>query len=468
MKLSTLKEYLGDKVFYKTMLKIAIPVSLQSLITVGVNLMDTVMLSSMGDAQLSASSQAGQFITLFMIMCMGLGMGASVLTSRYFGMKEEHSLKSTITIMFRIALIFAVVFMIVTALIPSQIMSVFSPDREVIDYGAKYLYWMIPTFLCTGITVPATVVLRSCNQVKIPLISSIIAFFINIFCNWVFIFGELGAPRMEIEGAALGTLIARVFELVFIFGYMVIFDKNIGYRIRHLFMKTGGLLSEFLRISVPVIISDTLLVLGTNIIAIIMGHIGTTFVTANSVTAIVQQCSTVFTQGISNASGIITGQTMGQGHYEKAQKQGYTFAFTGLIFGLFAALIILILRQPILDYYQVSAEAKEIAGELMNAILITVIFQSVNSVLTKGVLRAGGDTKFLMVGDVLFLWVAAVPLGALAGLVWHLPSFWIFILLKIDQFIKAIWCMFRLSSGKWLKRIRTEDEIQQKALQDTE
>ena len=169
--------------------------------------------------------------------------------------------------------------------------------------------------------------------------------------------------------------------------------------------------------------------------------------------SVVQQLSSVLTQGISNASGIITGHTMGEGDYKKAQRQGYTFLIIGFLIGCFAALVIFVLRSPIINYYEVSSEAKAIAYELMDAISFIVIFMAMNSILTKGVLRAGGDTKFLMLGDILFLWIASIPLGYLAGLVFHWSSFWIYTMLKIDQIIKCVWCYFRLRSGKWLKKI---------------
>ena len=452
--MASIRSYLGDTALYKQMFKIAIPVSLQSLITVGINLMDTIMLSEMGDAQLSASSLATQFINLFMICCMGIGMGASVLTSRYWGMKEIHSLKKAVTIMLRFVFIFSGVFTLATILAPALIMKIYTPDPEIIAHGVTYLFWMVPTYICMGMTTTCTIVLRTVGQVRIPLICSICAFFVNVFSNWVFIFGHFGAPRMEIGGAALGTLIARIFELCFICGYFFFIDRRITYRLRDLTMKVRDLLSEYIRISIPVLISDALLALGNNAVAMIMGRIGSAFVAANSVTMVVQQLSSVLTTGISNASGIITGHTMGEGDYEKAQRQGYTFLIMGGIIGVFAALVILVLRGPIIGYYNVSAEAKDIAWDLMNAILFIVIFQSMNSILTKGVLRAGGDTKFLMAGDILFLWVASVPLGALAGLVFHWPAFWVYTFLKIDQIIKCIWCYFRLKSGKWLKKIK--------------
>ena len=448
-----IREYLGDRDLYSRMLKIAVPVSLQSLITVGINLMDTIMLSDMGDAQLSASSLAGQFINIFMICCMGIGMGASVLTSRFWGMKDIFSLKKAVTVMLRFCFIFSAVFTLATIISPRMIMLIYSNEADIIDYGITYLRWMIPTYFCMGFSLTCTIVLRSVGQVRIPLACSILAFFVNVFFNWVFIFGELGAPRMEIAGAAVGTLIARVFELCFICGYFFFFDKRIRYRIRDIATRCRDMLGEYIRVSVPVLISDALLALGNNAVAMVMGRIGKAFVAANSVTTVVQQLSSVLTTGISNASGIITGHTMGEGDYKKAQRQGYTFLILGAIIGVVAALIILVLRTPIINYYDVSEEAKRIAYSLMDAIILIVIFQSMNSILTKGVLRAGGDTRFLMAGDILFLWVASVPLGAVAGLVLGLDAFWVYIFLKIDQIIKCVWCFFRLKSGKWLKNV---------------
>lgn len=453
----TLKTYLGTKEFYKNIIRIAIPISLQQLITVGINLMDTVMLSSMGDAQLSASSLATQFINIFQICCMSIGMGASVLTSRFWGMKEHNSLKQAITIMLRICIAFATVFTLATIFFPDLIMRIYSNEQDIIEYGIVYLRWMIPTYFCMGLSLTCTIVLRTVGQVRLPLICSICAFFVNVFCNWVFIFGKLGAPRMEIGGAALGTLIARVFELSVICGYFFFVDKRISYRLHDIFMRCRGLVKEYLRISIPVLISDSLLALGNNSVAMIMGRIGKTFVAANSVTMVVQQLSSVLTQGVSNASGIITGHTMGRGDYETAQRQGYTFLVLGGLIGCVAAGIIMLVREPIIAYYKVTPEAKLIARELMNSISFIVIFQSMNSILTKGVLRAGGDTKFLMLGDILFLWVASIPLGYLAGLVFDWPPFWVYTMLKIDQIIKCIWCFFRLRSKKWIKKIKAAD-----------
>lgn len=445
--------FVRDKNFYKMLAAIAVPIAAQQMITVGVNMADNIMLGQLGEAPMSGATLANNFISIFQICCMGLGMGASVLTSRFWGMQDIKSLKKAINIMYRLTIGIAVGFCAVTALFSQQIMGIFTVEEAVILAGTGYLLVSIPCYLLHGVTLTTSLVLRSVGKASIPLIASICSFFVNIFFNWVFIFGYLGAPRLEVRGAALGTLLARICEFAVTMGYFFFREDKIRMRIRDLVMKCADLMGEYVRISIPVLVSDTLLGIGNSAVAVVMGHIGSSFVAANSITMVTQQLSTVVIQGISQASCSITGITLGQGDSEKAQRQGVTFAALGLIIGLAGCGIILLLKNPIINAYNITPETKRLAQELMNAVAITVIFMALNSILTKGVLRGGGDTRFLMIADILFLWCASIPLGALAGLVWHWPGFWIYTMLKIDQFVKAVWCLFRLKSGKWIKKI---------------
>ncbi len=435
---------------------IAIPITLQSLITIGVNMTDTIMVGALGEVPLSGASLANQFIMVFQICCMGIGMGASVLTSRFWGMKNHDALKKSITIMFRICLGFALLFSLVTFFAPEAIMRIYTTDPDIIREGARYFKWAVPCYLLLGLSLTSTIVLRSVGQVRLPLISSIFAFIINIFFNYLFIFGNFGAPRMGIEGSALSTLIARIVEFLFICSYLFFIDKKIRYRFQHLFMRCRDILKEYVEVAIPVLISDVLLALGNNAVAMVIGRLGVSFVSANAITLVLQQLSTVFIQGIANASAIITGHTLGRGDEETAQQQGVTFLYLGIAVGICGAMLIWITSKPMIGLYNLTPETQQIAEQLMFAIGFIVIFQSANSILTKGVLRGGGDTRFLMVADIIFLWVVSVPLGALAGLVWHLPAFWIYMLLKIDQIIKAIWCTYRLKSRKWIKEIAVD------------
>ena len=455
---SKLKLYLGTSEFYKRVGIIAVPIALQSLISIGVNMMDTVMLGALGEVALSASSLANQFINIYHVCCMGIGMGASVMVARFWGMRDSQSLKQSITIMLRLCIAFSLLFMAATILAPGALMRIYTPDPDIIREGIRYFNWSVPTYLLLGLSLTCTIVLRSVGQAKIPLICSSVSFMANLFFNWVFIFGNLGAPRMEVAGAALGTLLARLIEFTAIAVYFFLRDKNIGYRVKDLLMDCHGLVPEYLKICIPVLISDSLLALGNSAIAMIMGRIGAAFVSANSITAVTQQMTTVLTQGISQAGCIITGHTLGEGKREQAQREGYTFLIFGALLGAAACLVILAISGPVIGMYHIQEETRQIAQQLMDSVAIILIFTSANSILTKGVLRGGGDTRFLMFADILFLWLASVPLGILAGLVWKLPAFWIYFFMKIDQIIKCVWCVYRLRSGKWIKAIKKTEE----------
>lgn len=447
-----------DKGFYKTVAFVALPIAAQSLITVGVNMMDTIMVGQVGQNELSAVSLANTFINIYHILCMGLSMGASVLVSRYYGMKDQLDMRKSVAIMLRLTIAIAALFAVFTAVAPTTIMKIYTNEAPIIEFGDTYLRWSVVTYFMLGLSLTTTIVLRAVGKAKIPLITSIAAFFINVGANWIFIFGKLGAPEMGVAGAALGTLIARVFEFAIICGYLFFKDEAIHFRVKDLFMKTGDLVKEYIRISIPVLISDGILALGNNSVAMVIGRIGGDFVAANAVTTVTQQLSSVLTQGFSQAGAIITGQTLGEGRREDAQDQGYAFLGVGFLLGLFSAAVILSISTPVINSYHLNENTQHIAHQLMNAIAIIMLFQATNSIMTKGVLRGGGDTKVLMAADNIFLWVASLPLGILAGLVLHLPAFWIYFFLKIDQVLKAIWCVIRLRSGKWIKKIKSSGE----------
>lgn len=445
--------FVRDKGFYKQVANIAIPIALQSMITMGVNLLDNIMVGSLGETAMSGVSNANQFLSVFHICCMGLGMGVSVLTARYWGMENMKNMKKAVTIMLRLCVGLALIFMIPAVFAPKILMKLYTPEQDVILQGVLYYRWIWPAIIMQGLSLTCTIVLRSVGQIRLPLYTSIGAFFINMFFNYIFIFGKFGAPRMEVQGAALGTLLARLFEFILICGFFFFKDERIEYRVHDIFMKSRSLIKEYTEISIPVFISDLLLALGNTAVAMVMGRIGKEFVAANSITMVTQQLSTVMIQGICQAGSIITSHTLGRGEQDKAHKQAWTFLSLGVLIGLFAGIVIRIVSNPVISLYNITDDTKEIAKQLMSSVALIVVFQSTNSIMMKGVLRGGGDTKFLMVADILFLWMLSIPLGGLAGLVLHLPAYWIYFFLKIDQIIKVFWCVIRLKSGKWIKAI---------------
>jgi putative MATE family efflux protein len=453
-----------DPHFYRNVFTLALPIALQSLVTIGVNMIDTIMVGSLSEDALSATSLANSFITIYHIFCMGLGMGASVLVSRYYGMKSagdapekaETALRQTVCLMLRLTLALALLFALATAFFPEFIMRTYTTEEHIVALGTTYFRWSVLSYFFLGASLTTTIALRSVRQVRLPLLVSFGAFFVNILANYAFIFGKLGAPRMEVAGAAIGTLIARIFEAAIIVGYLLVRDKEIEFRFEHMFMKTGSLLGEYIRICIPVLISDGILAIGNNTVSIIIGHVGTKMVAAVAITAVTQQLSSVVVSGVSQSGAIVTGQTLGTGDREKTMRQGYLFFGLGIGLGLISALIIMLIKNPVIGSYSGLAEdTKAIAEQLMIALSVIIIFQATNSIMTKGVLRGGGDTKMLMITDNIFLWVVSIPLGLITAFVLKLDPFWIYVALKSDQIIKTFWSYHRLQTGKWVKKIST-------------
>ena len=442
------------KIFIKSALLLAFPVILQNSITMVVNMLDTFMLSSYGEVQVSASSQANAFISIFQYLCMGIGSGGAVLTAQLWGSKKIDDIKETITIIFKLSLVTSAIFGLVIYFAPDLIMKIYSPDDEVVEYGIIYLKWSIPTFICMAISLGLVQVFRSIREVKIPLYASITSVFTNLVGNWIFIYGNLGAPEMQIAGAAIGTVIARIVEVFILLFYLFKVDKKIQYKIKDILASTSGLMNTFLKYSMPVAFSDLLLGIGTSATSVIIGHIGTNYAAASSVVQMIQRVATVFSQGLGNASHTLIGNTIGDRKYDEAVSQSNILLSMAFIFGIIASIIIFSVGIPVVDYFESFAiETKKIAYELIYALTIIVIFQAVQSVITKGILRGGGDTEYCLKMDSTFLWLVSIPLGYYVGIVLRLDPFWCMISLHADWIIKTFVGLKRVYSKKWIKDI---------------
>ncbi len=437
-----------------TVLAIALPVAGQRLIDIAVNLADTMMLGSYGDSAISASSLANQFYSIFSIFCMGVSGGACVLANQYWGAGDKAAYKKVMNLMLRICMGGALLFMAVTALFPRQIMGLYSTDESVIEQGVQYLRVIVWVFFFHGVTTCLSNILRSANMAWLPLLVSCVSLFSNVFFNWVFIFGNLGAPEMRIQGAALGTLIARVIEFSIVAVYLLCKDRNIRFRLADLRMHVErGLALSYWKSGFPVLIGDVFLAVGNNLVAMVIGNLGVEMAAANSICSMVVQLTTVVNMGLAMAGSVTVGQSIGMGKPDMARRLGKVFFGMSIVLGAAAGGLLIVLTPWLMNYYNVSATTLTYANQLMYSFAILLPFQTVGSVLAKGVLRGGGDTRFLMIADVIFLWCASVPLGYLAGFVWGLSPFWIQFLLRIDSVIKSVWCAVRLFGGKWIRSI---------------
>ncbi len=442
-----------DKDFYRKILTIAIPITLQSLITFAINVMDTIMVGSLGEISLSAVSISGQVFFILTVLCFGISGGGAVLTSQFWGKKDRESISKTISIIIKLGAFFGVLIMILSLTIPSTLLGFYTNDTSVISEGVPYLRLASLVYPFFSILTVTAILFRTVGTIKISVMANCVAFILNVFFNWVFIFGKLGAPAMGLTGAAVGTIIARTVEFSILMVYLFCIDKKIKFTFKDLLSFDRGIFRKYLQSGVNVLISDAILVAGLTSLTMILGRLGPEMIAANSICSVVIQLSTILISGIGNSGLVIIGNTIGAGEKELALKQSKTFLFLSIVVGIIAALIIMLTKHFAVDFYNVTAETKEIAYGLMNGASFIILFQVPSTVLTKGILRGGGDTKFLVFADVTFLWVLSIPLGILAAFVFKFPPALIYICLKFDEIIKAIWCTIRMNGDKWIRDV---------------
>jgi putative MATE family efflux protein len=449
---------LKSKSFYKKTLVLMAPVILQQLITVGVNFMDNVMVGSFGETQIAAASFGNQFYSMFQFICMGLGSGAVVLSAQFWGRKDIASMRKVAAIAMRLALALCAVFAVAALGFPQVIVGIFTNESQVITVGTPYMRLIGLTFLLAGMSSTATYLLRSTGTVNIPLIGSGGAFVLNVFFNWVFIFGKLGAPRLELVGAAVGTIIARAFEFCFVFGYFIFKDQHFGFRLKHFLLPAGELRRQYFKYGLPVLVSDALLGVSLALTGVIIGHLGEEAASASAMILSEVNLVDVLNMGMAGASAVVIGNTIGEGDIPRARREGNTYMLLSLFLGALLIIPLRLLEGPYFELYNIAEQTKTMAHGMLFYTCLWMPIQANAYASSKGILRGGGDSTFLLFADSALVWIFSIPVGALAAFVWNASPVLVYVILRIQFPLKGVVCFIRYLTGKWLKVISVPSE----------
>lgn len=449
-----MKLFVKDKEFYKMLLMIAIPIALQNLVTVMVSMMDTLMIGQLGEIQLSATSIANQLWFMLMICCFGIAGGANVLLAQYWGKGDLPVMRRIQAITFKVTFAISLLFVLISQVFPKQFMGIFTPDPETIALGASYLRivgWSYPLYALAN---AAIMMLRSVGTVNISVIVYLVSLIVNTCVNYVLIFGHFGAPRMEIRGAAVGTALSRCFEFGITMVFLLSKEKKIRFSLKDLLPNNRDLYRKYIAQSVPVIGNEAMWGIGASMVAVVIGRMGTNFVAANSIYTVLNQLVTVLIFGVGNAALTIVGNTIGTGNYELAKQRALTLYILGAGIGILAGGLTLGLGPVLIRFYQnLTPETVEILEKIILVGAVIVFFQALAVVGMVGVLRAGGDSRFVFICEASFLWGVAVPLGFLTGLVLGWPAPVVFFILKSDEVLKTMVSTVRILRFRWLRDI---------------
>ncbi len=450
---------MSTRALYKRIGTLTWPIILQNLLSAAVTSADVVMLNFVGQAHLSAVSLAAQYASILFMVYYGLGTGATMLCSQYYGKGDLRAIEVVEGIALRFSLLLSVLAALAAFTIPRQMMRVFTPDPELIAIGAAYLRRVGIAYLCWGVTEIYLAVLRSVGRVVIATVLNTVAFTLNIFLNAVFIFGLFGAPRLGAEGVALATSISRLVELVLSL-LVSARSRDVKLHPRCLFLSNRLLFRDFLRMALPALVNDVSWGLAFSMYSVIIGQfLGSDMVAANSFVSQVRSFATVFCFSIASAGGILLGHLLGEGRMEDADRGARAVMRLTVLSALLGGALILLTMRPVLAFARLTDTGK---GYLRVMLLINsyyVMGAAVNTTLIAGVFRAGGDSRFGMICDTIDMWGYAVPLGFLAAAVLKLPPLWVYFLLCTDEFVKWPWVIGHYRSKKWLRDI-TRDDLQ--------
>ena len=444
---------LRDRSLRNTLLGIAIPIALQNLITYMTGMMDTIMLGQLGEVELSGASLANQFGTIYMVLTFGVASGANVLLSQYWGKGDTCSIRSILSVAYRVTLILSVLFTAAGALFPQAIMSCFTPDPEVIAAGSRYLAIVCFSYTLNGLTNVMLMTLRSVGTVGISILVYITSFFANTSLNWILIFGKLGAPAMGMAGAAVATVAARAIELAVAGIYVFRFEGKIRYTLRDFLHYDRSFRRDFAVNVTPVMLNELAWSLGNSMVLVVMGRMGRDFVTANSITNITTQMASVFIIGLSNATSVVVGNSIGAGETQRTKDLAKAIMVVGAVFGAMVAGVILLLRGPVIGMYNVPEATKLLTHQVMASAAVITQYQALSCIGLMGILRGGGDNRFVLFCEAFFLWGIAIPAGFAAGLYlgWTPPV--VYLILRSDEIIKICVALPRIWSGRWVRDV---------------
>lgn len=450
-------EMAKDNSFYSKIFRLVLPIVIQNLLSAAVSSADVIMLNYVGQASISAVSLASQYANVLFMVFYGLGTGATMLCAQYYGKGDMQAIQAIEGIAMRFSLAISLVFAGAAMFVPEGMMHIFTTDRELIAIGTSYLRFMSVSYLCWGITEVYLAVLRSVGRVVISTAMNVLAFSLNILLNAVFIFGLFGAPKLGAMGVALATSTSRFIELLacFVVSYL---SKDIKLDFRYLLVKNKMLFSDFVRLSLPALGNDIAWSVAFSMYSVIIGHLGTDAVAANSFVIVVRNFGTILCFGMASAGGILLGNIIGENKLEEAREGAKKLMKLTVVTGAIGGLIILASMPLVLSYASLSEQAMHYLKYMLLINTYYVMGAAVNTTLIAGVFRAGGDSRFGFICDTIDMWCYAVPLGFIAAFALRLPVMWVYFLLCTDEFVKWPWVLKHYKSGKWLNNI-TRDNL---------
>ena len=443
-----------ERDFYRRFFALTLAIALQNLVAFSVNLADNIMIGSYSEPALAGIALVNQIQFLLQMIVGGACEAVVILASRAWGRRDLSPVSSINGVGMRFSLGVAAVLFSVSFAFPAQVLRLFTGESAVISEGMAYLRIVCFSYFFYAATSVLLATLRSVETVRIGLAVSLFSLAVNIALNWILIFGRFGAPEMGVRGAAVATVVSRAVELAVVIIYCVFIDKKLHLELADLLrQRTPGITRAFFRVGWPMMLSGSTWGLAQGIQSAILGHLGQSAISANSISSTLFQIVSVVAYGSANGTSVLIGKTIGEGRIDAVKTYARTVQILYLGIGLLTGSAMFLLKDLILRFYSLTPQSMAMARQFMTVLSVTAVGTAYQMPSLCGIVRGGGETDFVLYNDLIFQWLIVLPAAALFAFVWKLAPVFAFAALKSDQILKCFVAVVKVNRFKWIKKL---------------
>jgi putative MATE family efflux protein len=442
--------FLRDKVFFRAMLAIAVPVAFQQLISASLNMVDVLMVGQLGESAIAALGLANQLFFLLILFLFGVTSGMAIFTAQFWGKGDVESIRHVLGISLAVSLLVGALFTLVAIFIPETVMGFYTVDPEVIRLGASYLRIVGLSYMMVAVVTSYIAILRSVTLVKLAAFVTVLALVLKTGLSYLLIFGIWGLPALGVRGAAIATAFGWAFQLVLLLILVYTLKTPLAANPLTFFHFDRVFLFKVLKTSMPAAVNEVFWSFGITVYNAVYAHIGTNSIAAININATIEDLFFVLFIGMGNACAVMVGNKIGAGEKELAFEYGRRFVLLGIFCAWTVGALVLLVREPVINLYDISPQAAYNVRMLMLFFSLSVWLRVVNFMLFIGALRAGGDTRYAMFMEIFSIWAIGVPAALLGGFVLHLPVYGVYLMVLTEEAVKAIVIIRRFLSRKWI------------------
>lgn len=437
--------------FYKSVLTIAIPVTLQSLLQSSFSVIDQIMIGQLGSTKIAAIGLAGKFSFICSTLLSAIATAAGIMIAQYIGQKNNREMSRSFWINLSLAAVLAGLFTILCVFFPEQIMGMYTKDRAVMEVASSYLRIVAVSYLPMAASLILPVLLRCMEEAMIPLYAAIGSAVLNTVLNYMLIFGKSGFPKMEVEGAAIATVISQFFGFLMILVLFIRYYNRKKMKLEMVFALDRAIVIQYAEILLPILVCEFFWSLGENVYASIYGHLGTIPCAAMELKSPLQMLMIGSLNGLAQAAGVLIGKMLGAGDYERAYWCSKKLMKYGMVCSCILSVVLLLTCRYYVQIYQVEPVVREIAVQILIAFALICPIKVQNMILGGGIIRSGGRTKYIMWVDIIGTWCFGVPLGLLAAFVWKLSIPYVYFVLSLEECVRYAITLVLFKKRGWMR-----------------